>query len=344
MDKKEVIKEKDLGLYETKTEDGYKYSTREDFMYFFKISYHGYIELQNGMRIPFDQIEDISAKSQYEGYNLQIIKKGAVYFLFPIVIYDINLVEKTKDLINSKIEQIKQIQYKPKPQSYKPPPRSFQKPQPYAPHPTPGYPLYQPMQKPSSSQKPYPSIYPPQGYSEKKGSKAFVGLFIVSIVIGLMGIGLIAYDMSNFEEIDEITLNSSNNLSEIEFEVKEDEIEIGYTNLEITPLSGEGRVNFYLCEKQYSNITDIRENAIFFKQKEFNGSIDELADTITVNIDEASKYYLYCEYEQISSENELELNISITFWGLIFLIGFIMAIFAAGMFFSTLILYFAARN
>ena len=82
MKPKKIIKEKDAKLYERKSEFGYQYSTQKDFLYYFEINdLQKSILLQNGAQIPFDQIDDINVQPQYDGFNLQIIKKGSKYFL-----------------------------------------------------------------------------------------------------------------------------------------------------------------------------------------------------------------------------------------------------------------------
>ena len=334
MKPKKIIKEKDAKLYERNSEFGYQYSTQKDFLYYFEINdLQKSILLQNGAQIPFDQIDDINVQPQYDGFNLQIIKKGSKYFLFPIVIHEEGLLHKIREFIYSKTHV---PSYQPQQQSMVPP------------SPPPTYQQQYPQSPPTTMQQTpqqYPPYYGTQMYPAKKRSKAFKGIFIVSIIIGLIGIALISYDLQNYDNIDTVTLNATNTFEEFEIEISDENADTGYTNIEIIPNSGGGNLSAYLCEISYDNITEIKSNAIFFSKKEYTDVNDDFSGRITISINDPGTYYLYLIYEPADEENnELEVEINASYWGYLFLIGFIMAVFAAGMFLACLILYFATKK
>ena len=72
-----IIAEGEDKLYERTTDFGSQYSVSDNFLYYFEInSLQRSIILQNGMQLPFEAIEEISIQKQYDGFNIQIIKRG----------------------------------------------------------------------------------------------------------------------------------------------------------------------------------------------------------------------------------------------------------------------------
>ena len=163
--------------------------------------------------------------------------------------------------------------------------------------------------------------------------------------LGIIGLGLISYDLGKTEEIESATLNMTTTFLEIEIEFSDTEAGTGYANIEITPDSGTGNLSAYLCETSFDSITDIESNAIFFHKKEYRDDYNEITNRITISIDDSGTYYLYLVYEPYATEpDELDVTVTKNYWGEMFLIGFLMAIFAVGMFVACLVLYLATRK